>query len=400
MPEFAWDPRGQSTEPTQKPGAAAPSPTVEARQRKPAAGTAKKSIFSKSIAIPSGVSPKDLVAFTRQFATMIDAGLPLVQCLRILSEQQQNQVFANALRDIRTTVEQGASFSDALKRHPKIFDHMYVSLVQTGEVGGVLDTVLNRLAGYIEKRLKLVRQVKSALVYPSAVTVILFVVVWVLLTFVIPAFEGLFADFGSKQQLPLLTRGVIWLSHTFVSALPATIPLTLLAIGAAVWLYRQPKGKAFAHRWVLVLPVIGSVMTRTAIARFARTLSTLLHSGVPILDALEVCAKSSGNVVIADSIMYTRARIAEGQVLAVPLTETGVFPHMVVQMISVGEQTGSLDAMLDKLADFYDEEVDVAVATMTSMMEPVLMVVVGLVVGVVLLAMYMPIFSMAGALTQ
>lgn len=399
MLESTRDQRSRAVDPGPKAGPGAAGSPADPRARTAQAAT-KRKFGSNSISFGSGVTPKELVTFTRQFATMIDAGLPLVQCLRILAGQQRNQVFGNVLQDVRATVEQGTTFSDALKRHPKIFDELYVNLVQTGEVGGILDTVLNRLANYIEKRLKLISQVRGALAYPSIVMVILVGIVTVLLVFVIPAFENLFADFGGQQSLPKLTQAVIWFSRAFVGALPIIIPITILINVAAVWFYRTPKGKTLVHKTLLKIPVLGTVLQKSAVARFCRTLSTLLHSGVPILDGLEVCAKSAGNVVITAGIMFTRTKVSEGQNLADPLMEAKVFPHMVVQMISVGEQTGSLDNMLEKVADFYEDEVDVAVAALTSLLEPLLMVVVGLVVGVVLLAMYLPIFSMAGAIKE
>ena len=345
----------------------------------------------------SGVEAKTLVTFTRQFATMIDAGLPLVQCLEILSNQQENKPFQACLRDIKSSVEQGATFSDSLRRHPSIFDELYVNLVHAGEVGGILDSILNRLAVYIEKRVKLVRQIRGALAYPIAVMVILIGIIIIMLSFVIPAFEGMFAEFGAKEALPKITQSVIWVSKNFVSSLPITAPLAVVATVVGVLFYRNPKGKFAVHRALLVVPILGPVMRKTVVARFTRTLGTLLQSGVPILDALEVCAKSAGNAVVTRAVLYARERISEGKNMAEPLMETKVFPNMVVQMISVGEQAGAIDQMLAKIADFYEDEVDVAVSSLTSMLEPLIMVVVGLVVGVVLIAMYLPIFSLAGA---
>lgn len=356
----------------------------------------KKRAFSLSFTIGSGVEAKDLVKFVRQFATMIDAGLPLVQCLEILSNQEPNKIFQAALRDIKSTVEQGATFSDALRRHPKIFDDLFVNLVQAGEVGGILDTILNRLAVYIEKRVKLARQVRGALAYPTAVIIIMIIVMVVLMTFVIPAFEGMFAEFGAKDALPALTKMVIAVSKSFVSYLPLIV---LVSGGLGVggfYFYRSPKGKKIVHRFILKLPILGPVLQKIAVARFTRTLGTLLGSGVSILDALEIVAKTAGNVVIEEGLLYARARISEGKNMAEPLTEINVFPGMVVQMVAVGEQTGALDTMLNKIADFYEEEVDVAVASLTSLLEPVLMVMVGAMVGVVLVSMYLPIFDLAG----
>jgi type IV pilus assembly protein PilC len=370
------------------------------RQQQLTPSQVKKKAKEYNFSIGSGVDSKQLVTFTRQFATMIDAGLPLVQCLDILANQQDNKIFQTALRDIKSSVEQGATFSDSLRRHPKIFDELYVNLVHAGEVGGILDSILNRLAVYIEKNVKLMRQVRGAMAYPSAVIVILIGIIFVMLTFVIPAFEQMFADFGNKEALPKPTQFVIWISRNFVSALPITIPAIILAIVGASFFYRNPKGKRFVHHALLVLPIIGPVMRKIAVARFTRTLGTLLQSGVPILDALDVCAKSAGNVVVTSGILYARDRISEGKNMAEPLAESKVFPSMVVQMIAVGEQTGALDQMLNKIADFYEDEVDVAVATLTSLLEPLIMVVVGVVVGGVLISMYLPIFSLAGAMKE
>ena len=349
-----------------------------------------------SLAFGSGVLPTELVKFVRQFATMIDAGLPLVQCLDLLANQEANPIFKAALTDIKGTVEQGATFSDALARHPKIFDDLFVNLVHAGEIGGILDTILNRLATYIEKNVKLKRQIKGALTYPIAVIIILAVVVVVMMTFVIPAFENMFAEFGAKDALPALTKTVIAISNGFVSYLPVIIPAMIGVAVGAMYFYRSPFGKHFVHKALLKLPIIGPVMQKIVVARFARTLGTLLASGVPILDSLEIVAKTAGNLIVEEGLRYARDRISEGRNLAEPLAEVAVFPGMVVQMVSVGEQTGALDQMLNKIADFYEEEVDVAVAALTSLLEPMLMVIIGSMVGTVLIAMYLPIFSLAG----
>jgi type IV pilus assembly protein PilC len=356
----------------------------------------KKKAQELNISFGSPVSEQELVVFIRQFATMIDAGLPLVQCLDILSQQGENKAFNRILKDIKGNVEQGATFSESLRKHPKVFDELFVNLVAAGEMGGILDTILQRLAIYIEKRVKLKRQVRSALVYPTAVMIIAGVVLGVLLTFVIPSFQVMFRDFGGEDELPGPTQFVINLSNGFVNNLPYII-IGIVAISAAVsYSYRQPAGKAFWHRLLLTVPILGPVMRKIAVSRFTRTLGTLLSSGVPILDALEIVAKASGNVVVEKAINDTANRIREGRTMAEPLMETKVFPPMVVQMIGVGEQTGALDQMLNKIADFYEEEVDVAVAALTSLLEPLMMVVIGGMVGFMLIAMYMPIFEMAG----
>jgi type IV pilus assembly protein PilC len=399
MAEFVWEARARSGEVRKGVMEADDEAAVNARLRQQQLAPVKvkkKSRFAE-IRIGTGVGTKDLVTFSRLFATMIDAGLPLVQCLEILGNQQTNKAFAAVLKDIKNSVEQGASFSDSLRRHPKVFDELFVNLIAAGEVGGILDTIMNRLSVYLEKRQKLVRQVRGALIYPSVVIVIAAGVMTVLLTFVIPAFERMFADFGGgKEALPKLTQIVVALSHGFVTYLPFIAIVAIGGVVGAVYANRQPRGKRFFHRMQLNLPLIGQVLRKIAVARFTRTLGTLLQSGVPILDALEICAKTSGNVVIESGVMHVRQRISEGRNMAEPLAETKIFPDMVVQMIAVGEQTGALDQMLNKIADFYEEETDIAVAALTSALEPILMVGVGGMVGVVLIAMYLPIFSLAG----
>jgi type IV pilus assembly protein PilC len=400
MAEFVWEARGRAGEmrrgTMEADSEAAVQNRLRAQQLNPTKVKKKGLALNLNLAIGSGVDAKDLVKFVRQFATMIDAGLPLVQCLDILANQEPNKIFQAALRDIKSTVEQGATFSDALRRHPRIFDELFVNLVQAGEVGGILDSILNRLALYIEKRVKLGRQVRGALAYPIAVILIMIVVMTVLLTYVIPAFEGMFAEFGAKDALPELTKFVIATSRAFVAALPFMIPGVIALVIGAIYFYRLPRGKKLVHTVVLRVPVLGPVMQKIAVARFTRTLGTLLASGVPILDALDIVAKTAGNVVVEEGLRYARARISEGKNMAEPLGELNVFPGMVVQMVAVGEQTGALDTMLNKIADFYEEEVDVAVAAITSLLEPILMVIIGGMVGVVLVSMYLPIFELAG----
>jgi type IV pilus assembly protein PilC len=356
----------------------------------------KKKAREFQIVIGSGVSGKDLVTFTRLFATMIDAGLPIVQCLDILQGQTLNKHFAAILRDVKNSVEGGSTFSDSLRRHPKVFDHLYTNLVQAGEVGGILDTILSRLATYHEKAMKLARQVRGAMVYPSVVVVVFVGVLSILLGWVIPSFQTIFKDMGAKDELPALTKMVMAVSQAFINHFFVAFLLLAGFVAALVTIYRRPKGKKFFHRLFLKLPIIGDVLRKIAVARFTRTLGTLLGSGVPILDALEIVAKTAGNVIIEEAIMYTRAKVAEGKNVAGPLMETNVFPAMVVQMVGVGEQTGQMDQMLNKIADFYEDEVDVAVAALTSLIEPAMMVTIGGTVGVVLIAMYLPIFSLAG----
>ncbi|MDB4928025.1 MAG: Type fimbrial assembly protein PilC [Myxococcaceae bacterium] len=340
------------------------------------------------------VTTKDLVIFTRQFSTMIDAGLPLVQCLDILGSQIENPAFARVLRTVKNDVEGGLTFSDSLAKHPRIFDHLFCNLVRAGEIGGILDTILQRLAAYIEKNAKLVRQVKSALTYPIGVMFIAVAVIAVMMIFVIPTFEAMFKEFGG--ELPGLTQTVINASHFFVNNVFLLLGGTIGSLYAFSYWKRTPSGTRIIDRALLQFPVIGGVMRKIAVARFTRTLGTLLSSGVPILDAMEIVAKSSGNYIIEQGIMTARAKIAEGKNMAEPLAETQVFPSMVVQMIAVGEQTGALDTMLNKIADFYEEEVDVAVGAMTSLLEPIMMVFIGGSVGTMIIAMYLPIFTMAG----
>ena len=342
-----------------------------------------------------GVSGKDLLVFTRQFATMIDAGLPLVQCLEILGSQMDKPAFKKVVFAIKTKVESGSTFADALKDHPRVFDELYVQLCAAGEVGGILDTILNRLAVYREKAEKLKRKVKGAMIYPIIVILVAIGVTALLLMKVTPVFAKMFADFG--QALPAPTQFVVdasdWLQKYILHLLGGIAALVVTAVA----IYRNKKGRRIVDRTLLKIPVIGPVIRKVAVARFTRTLGTMISSGVPILDALDVTAKTAGNRTIEDGIYYVRGKISEGKNIAGPLLETKVFPSMVVQMIGVGEATGAMDTMLNKIADFYDDEVDTAISGLTSMIEPILMVFLGGVVGGFLIAMYLPIFSIAGA---
>jgi len=399
MAEFTWEARGRTGEVRKGVMEAENEEAVNnrLRQQQLAPVKVKKKSRLSELRFGGGVKTKDLVTFTRLFATMIDAGLPLVQCLEILGSQQANPAFAAVLKDVRNAVEQGATFSEGLKRHPKVFDDLFTNLVHAGEVGGILDSIMSRLSIYLEKRQKLIRQVRGALVYPSIVVVIAIGVMTALLTFVIPAFEGMFKDFGGgKASLPWLTQVMVGISHNFVSYFPFIVVAGVLLVVGFGYVNRTPRGKSIIHKTLLNLPVMGPVLRKISVARFTRTLDTLLQSGVPILDALEICAVTSGNVVIEGAVMHVRQSISEGKNMAEPLTETKVFPDMVVQMIAVGEQTGALDQMLNKIADFYEEETDVAVGALTSALEPIMMVGVGGMVGIVLIAMYLPIFSLAG----
>ncbi|MBK9032532.1 MAG: type II secretion system F family protein [Myxococcales bacterium] len=399
MPKFQWEATTRSGETRRGVVEAADENAVGNRLRADqlTPRKIKKQRASINLALGSPVTPKELQVFTRQLATMIDAGLPLVQCLDILATQTENQSFQQKLYQIKSAVEQGSSFSDALRKHPKLFDELYVNLVGAGEVGGILDTILNRLAIYIEKAVKLKRQLKSALIYPTSIMCIALGVIAVMLGKVIPTFEAMYKNFEGAK-LPKPTVVVINISNSFIGN-------WYLYFGAAAGIavlivlgVRTARGRQVLDRLLLRAPIIGNVLRKIIVARFTRTLGTLLTSGVPILDALDICAKTAGNVVVAAAISHTRAKISEGQDMAGPLAETGVFPSMVTQMIGVGEQTGAMDQMLQKIADFYEDEVDVAVAGMTALIEPVMMAFLGIVVGGLIVAMYLPVFELAGAI--
>ncbi len=358
--------------------------------------------FSLDVNLSFGGSAnaKDLKTFTRQFATMIDAGLPLVQCLDILGSQSENKWFGEKLLEIKELVEGGSTFSEALGKYPRIFDELFVALIAAGEIGGILDTIMKRLAEYIEKKERLQRQVKGAMVYPIGILVIMTVVVVVLLKWVIPTFEKMFEDFGSADALPYPTQLVIGISDGFADHFVLIIGAVIAFSVGYTMFYRTKRGRAIMDRIFLIMPIVGPVVKKIAVARFTRTLGTLLSSGVPILDSLDTVAKAAGNRVVENAILYARERISEGRNISDPLKEAKIFPGMVVQMIAVGEQTGALDIMCNKIADFYDEEVDVAVAALTSMLEPIMMVVIGTVVGGMVIAMYLPIFSMADTIKE
>ena len=343
------------------------------------------------------VSPKNLAVFTRQFSVMIDAGLPLVQCLDILGTQEEDKHFAATILATRTSVEGGESLADAMKKYPKVFDPLFTNMIAAGEAGGILDTILKRLATYIEKAVKLKSQVKSAMIYPIAVIVIAALVVGVILWKVIPTFAALFSGLGA--ELPLPTRVVIGLSNYLVNFMPFIIVGIVAIAWAAKTYYSTVKGKYVVDGITLKLPVLGIIMRKIAVARFCRTLATLLSSGVPILDGLDITAKTAGNAVVEEAIMATRTSIERGETISAPLKETGVFPPMVTQMIGVGETTGALDTMLSKIADFYEEEVDTAVAGLLTLLEPLMIAFLGGVVGGIVIAMYMPIFDLISKLT-
>ncbi|MCG8424817.1 MAG: type II secretion system F family protein [Proteobacteria bacterium] len=358
----------------------------------------RRSFGDKEIVLfGSGVKTRDILVFTRQLSTMVEAGLPLVQCLDILGTQTDNKTFARILQNIKANVEAGANFSDALRRHPKVFDDLFVNLIQAGEVGGILDTILNRLATYIEKAVKLKRQVKSAMVYPIAIINVALLVILVMLAKVIPVFEDMYSEFRGAK-LPAPTQFVLNLSNSFLANwywyFGGLIAFSVLL----TWTLRSDKGRDAFDALILKVPIIGDVLRKVVVARFTRTLGTLLSSGVPILDSLDICAKTTGNRTVQKGILYAREQIAAGKDLAGPLSETGVFPAMVVHMIGVGEQTGAMDQMLQKIADFYEDEVDVAVGALTSLLEPVMMVFLGGIVGGLIVAMYLPVFELAGSI--
>jgi type IV pilus assembly protein PilC len=338
------------------------------------------------------VPSKNLAIFTRQFSVMIDAGLPLVQCLDILGRQEAHKGFSQVILATRSEVEGGASLADAMRRHPKAFDTLYVNMVAAGEAGGILDTILKRLAVYIEKNVKLQGQVKAAMIYPAAVMTIAGLVVAVILWKVIPTFAELFAGLGA--ELPLPTRVVIWASNTFVKALPFMVAGVIGGVFSLRAFYATYGGRRTVDRIMLKLPILGMILRKIGVARFCRTLSTLMASGVPILDGLEITARTAGNSVLEDAIMVTRQSIERGETVSVPLEKTKVFPAMVTQMINVGETTGALDAMLSKIADFYEEEVDTAVAGLMTLLEPVMIAILGTIVGGIVISMYMPIFKL------
>jgi type IV pilus assembly protein PilC len=399
MAVFTWE--GRTRQGTVKKGVieAANEATVMAQLRAqmivPVSVKAKsKDLFEGFSLLQGKVKIRELVVFTRQFATMIDAGLPLVQCLDIQAEQQPNKTFQKILRDVKADVEQGSTFADGLAKHPRAFDELYTNLITAGEIGGILDTILNRLATYLEKADSLRRKVKGAMVYPITVLVVAIGVLALLLVKVIPVFERMFQDFGGA--LPGPTQAVVDLSHF----LQAYIAYMLVGGVAALIGFFQGRRRVPSFRYrtdaiALKLPVFGTLLRKVAVARFSRTLGTMISSGVPILDALDICARTAGNKVIEAALQRTRAAISEGRTIAEPLEASGVFPGMVVQMIAVGEQTGAMDAMLSKIADFYDDEVDTAVEALTSLLEPLMMVFLGGSIGAILIAMYLPIFKLA-----
>jgi type IV pilus assembly protein PilC len=357
-----------------------------------------KNITEKSKPLFSGlgagvIKEKDIVIFTRQFATMIGAGLPLIQALDILAKQTENKTFATVIGEIKAEVEGGSTFADALRKHPKVFDALYANMVAAGEVGGILDTILVRLAGYIEKAQALKRKVKSAMVYPLVVISIAVLVIIIIMVFVVPTFGQMFATLGG--ELPMPTQFIIGMSDFLSGVGGLSLLAVVIALIIGIKQFRATKkGEVIIDRILLKLPILGILLRKVAVAKFTRTLGTLISSGVPILEGLNITAKTAGNKVIEAAILDVRKAVAEGKTIADPLTETKVFPPMVTQMIAVGESTGALDAMCEKIADFYDEEVDAAVSALTAMLEPMLMVFLGGTVGFIVVAMYLPIFKL------
>lgn len=401
MPTYTW--QGKTKQGELKKGELVADNVVVARLQlrkldiRPIRIQEKREKTARKFALRKKIPKKLIVVFTRQFSTMINAGLPLVQCLTILGNQQENAAFSNVIAKIKGDVESGQSLAEALKKHPKVFDDLYVNLVEAGEAGGILDVILNRLSSYIEKTEKLKKKVKGAMVYPAVVTGVSIVVTAIILLFVIPVFEKMFSEVG--QALPVPTQFVIGLSR-FVSS---NLIFIILGIGALIFLlrsvYRTDKGKYLIDDLLLKLPVFGMLFRKVAVAKFTRTFGTMVSSGVPILEAMDIVAKSAGNKVVEKAIYKARGSIAEGKTISEPLEESKVFPPMVTQMIGVGEASGELDTMLNKIADFYDDDVDAAVNTLTSMMEPIMMVVLGGIVGGLVIAMYLPIFKMGEAIT-
>ncbi len=402
MPMFNWE--GVTKDGTSKKGVmeAGSQDEVETRLRQLqiTPESVKKKGKALKIKNPFGgtVDTKTLVVFTRQLATMIDAGLPLVQCLEILGGSEPHKTFKETLLGVKQSVESGTTFADALKKYPKIFDDLFVNLIAAGEMGGILDTILNRLATYTEKSMKLQAKVKGAMKYPVTVLVVALAITYGLLTRVIPTFGGMFKSMG-KKDLPAITEFMMGLSDDVTTYSPhmAAGGITIMILFKK-WT-STAKGRLIWDTIVVKSPLIGSLVRKTAVAKFTRTLGTLISSGVPILDSLDIVAKTAGNKVVENAIMYTKEKISEGKSIAAPMLETGIFPKMVVQMIGVGESTGAMDVMLNKIADFYEDEVDNAVDGLMAMIEPLIMVVLGGIIGSVMMAMYMPIFAMGDAIS-
>jgi type IV pilus assembly protein PilC len=399
MPSYSW--RGTGRDGSTVSGDRAADSAEALRNALRREGVNVSSVKEKGSLFGGGgvkkVPPKDLAIFTRQFSVMIDAGLPLVQCLEILGGSNENKNFAKILNQTRQDIEGGASLADAMRKHPKAFDELYCNMIAAGEAGGILDTILKRLATYIEKSVKLQAQIKGAMMYPIAVIGIAALVITVILWKVIPTFAAMFAGLGAT--LPLPTRIVIFMSNWLVRLMLPGIVATVLLVMAFRRYYATYNGRRVVDGMMLKLPVLGNIIRKVAVAKFCRTLATLISSGVPILDGLEITAKTAGNAIVEDTIMGVRKSVEGGMTIAQPLKDSSVFPPMVVQMIGVGEQTGAMDAMLSKIADFYEDEVDQAVANMLTLMEPIMILFLGITVGGIVIAMYLPLFSLIGELT-
>ena len=399
MPIYAW--KGKNTFGEKRKGvveapdqAAALAHVKRLRIADPVIKEKAKDIFANVALFRPKVTGKDVVIFTRQLSTMIDAGLPLVQSLEILSKQQENSSFKNTLSEIQADVESGTTFADSMRKHPKVFDNLYSNMIEAGETGGILDTILSRLAIFMEKAMALKKKVKGAMTYPAICLAISILILIVILVFVIPVFEEMFSQMDAA--LPIPTQIVVSLSNAFKENLIWIILPIIGIIYLFKKVYGTEKGRLRVDQALLRAPVVGMLIRKVAVAKFTRTLSTMLQSGVPILEALQVVARTAGNKVIERAVLRTADSIAEGRPIAEPLEESGVFPNMVVQMINVGESVGALDTMLEKIADFYDEEVDQAVSNLTAMIEPFMMVFLGGMIGTLVVAMYLPIFQMAG----
>ena len=397
MPIYQWE--GKTTKgaikkgETEGPDEAAIRTHLRQQNIIPTKITSKGTEIRISLPFKRKVNQRSIAVFTRQLATMIDAGLPLVQSLEVLSSQQESKVFKNIIREIREDVESGSTFAGALKKHPVTFNELYTNLVVAGEEGGILDNILNRLASYIEKSEALKKKVKSALIYPATIVGVAVIVVGILMIFVIPVFESMFKSAG--QTLPLPTLIVLTISKLIKKYVIIFIPVLILLFYLLRKYHQTENGKAVLDSLLLKLPVFGPLFKKIAVARFSRTLGTLISSGVPILDGLNIVSRTSGNRAIEIAILNARASIREGETIADPLNRSGIFPPMVIQMISVGESTGALDSMLSKIAEFYEDEVDIAVGNLTSLLEPFLMIFLGVVIGGVVISMYLPIFNMA-----
>lgn len=395
MPQFEWSGTKRSGEIVSGVMTADNKDTVIQNLRKQQIIATKVKEKGKEFALPKfggGVKTKELAVFTRQFSVMIDAGLPITQCLEILASQQENKFFQKVLFTVREDVEAGANLSDALRKHPKVFDDLYCNLVAAGEAGGILDTILQRLSIYIEKNVKLKAAVKSAMIYPVVVVVVAILIVAIIMWKVIPTFASLFAGLGAR--LPAPTRIVIAISR-FLGSWWYIIGISIAIVIVAIRTYYATSGGRYnIDKLLLKLPVLGIVLKKIAVARFCRTLGTLVSSGVPILEGLEITAKTAGNAVVEEAIMKTRKAVEEGKTIVEPLQATGLFPGMVTQMIGVGESTGALDAMLSKIADFYEDEVDEAIANLMSLLEPIIIVFLGTTIGGIVIAMYMPLFTL------